>query len=328
MGSLFRRKLSPHIWLLLLLSATIGLTGCIESDQSCPSRIAVDLHDPANFVTNNDLPFRFPLDSYNLTLPMDSAKFATFGYVAPGEREYHAAEDIHLPPGTPVYAIADGKISYSGPMGGYGWLVIIDHPQANLYSLYGHLSPGQWSVNDGDDVRKGDLIAYLGEEHENGGSRKEPLRPHLHFGVRAGQMKDYPGSGEARWMAGWIKPCPQDVGWLQPSKIITEQHIPPGGFELPRMAFLDTWAVDLLLTSFFLIGGIFSFVASVKSGKYYIAAFFGVFVILAVYFMNNKGYYTNLTLSITGILLLLYGFYGFISHYRILLNRQEQTESI
>ena len=40
-----------------------------------------------------------------------------------------------------MYAIADGEISFSGSKGGYGWLIIIDHPQANLYSLYGHLSP-------------------------------------------------------------------------------------------------------------------------------------------------------------------------------------------
>ena len=63
-----------------------------------------------------------------------------------------------MPAGTPVYAVADGEISFSGPMGGYGWLIIIDHPQANLYSLYGHLSPGRWRMESGT-VEKGEMIA-------------------------------------------------------------------------------------------------------------------------------------------------------------------------
>ena len=115
--------------------------------------------------------------------------------------EYHAAEDYLRPAGTPVYAIADGDLSFSGPMGGYGWLIIIDHPQFNLYSLYGHLSPSRWAHETGP-VAKGELIGYLGDDDENGGSAENPLRPHLHLGLRAGQRQDYPGNGQWRWMAG------------------------------------------------------------------------------------------------------------------------------
>lgn len=32
----------------------------------------------------------------------------------------------------------------------------------------------------------GELIGYLGNPDENGGSAKNPLRPHLHFGIRVG----------------------------------------------------------------------------------------------------------------------------------------------
>ena len=113
-----------------------------------------------------------------------------------------------------------------GRTGGYGWLIIIDHPQVNLYSLYGHLSPSRWKLESGTEVKRGDLIAYLGDSDENGGSADEPLEPHLHFGVRAGQTADYPAKGEWRFMAGWIRLCPQDLGWLQPSVVITRQETP------------------------------------------------------------------------------------------------------
>ena len=104
-------------------------------------------------------------------------------------------------------------------------LIIIDHPQANLYSLCGHLSPSRWYIESGVLVEKGQLIAYLGDSDENGGSSEQPLTPHLHFGIRAGQRADYSSMGEWRWQAGWLNYCPQDLGWLQPSLITVNQEL-------------------------------------------------------------------------------------------------------
>jgi hypothetical protein len=80
---------------------------------------------------------------------------------------FHAAEDFWRPAATEVYAMADGEVSFSGTMGGYGWLIIVDHPDMNIYSLYGHRSPSRWRADPGP-VAKGDLIGYLGDEWENG----------------------------------------------------------------------------------------------------------------------------------------------------------------
>ena len=96
-----------------------------------------DFSGGESFASDDEFPFRFPLDWYGFNRVPNNAKFSTWGIVAPGVREYHAAEDVYLPPGASVYAMADGQVSFSGPMDGYGWLIIIDHPQANLYSLYG-----------------------------------------------------------------------------------------------------------------------------------------------------------------------------------------------
>jgi murein DD-endopeptidase MepM/ murein hydrolase activator NlpD len=214
-----------------------------------------DLSSAAGFVDDDGLPFRFPLDDLTSDSSPSFTLFCTSSSGPESSRKYHAAEDYFRPAGTPVYAIADGKIAFSGPMGGYGWLIIVEHPQANLYSLYGHLSPSRYRMRRGP-VEKGTLLAYLGDAHENGGNAKRPLEPHLHLGLRAGQRADYPGKGEWRWQAGWIVPCPTALGWLQPSAIITSQEIPMGGFSPPTVSsseWLAKWGIELLFGTLYTI---------------------------------------------------------------------------
>jgi len=225
-------------------AASVFLLGACTSSAdpvTCPRIPRVDVTSE-NPDARGDL-FRLPLDT--VVNPAHDADFREHGGQYP-DVKYHAAEDYHAPAGTPVYAMADGEVSFAGAMGGYGWLVIVDHPRANLYSLYGHLSPSRWSIGPGP-VSKGDLLGYLGDEWENGGSREHPLVTHLHLGVRAGQRTDYPGRGEWRWMAGWIKSCPSDLGWLQPSSVIAAQTVPDGGYPAPEGNLLERWSVELFI---------------------------------------------------------------------------------
>ncbi|MCP4416853.1 MAG: M23 family metallopeptidase [Chloroflexi bacterium] len=90
-----------------------------------------------NGLISENTPIRFPLDDYIVR-----GHFETFSNADVFENKRHAAEDLEGVPGTAVYAIADGKISFFGNKGGYGLLIIIDHPQTNTCSLYGHLSQG------------------------------------------------------------------------------------------------------------------------------------------------------------------------------------------
>jgi murein DD-endopeptidase MepM/ murein hydrolase activator NlpD len=236
-----------------------------------------------------------------------STNFAAYGMGEFG-LEYHAAEDSLQPAGTPVYAMADGNISFSGPMGGYGWLIIINHPQANLYSLYGHLSPSRWRRESGT-VEKGELIAYLGDSGENGGSSEQPLRPHLHFGVRAGQRDDYSGMGEWRWQAGWIRLCPQDLGWLQPSVIITSQDIPVGGFPEPAAGLVAKWGLELLFTGIYLFGGACMLVFAIKKNKPFVLIMTGGFLIVAGWIFYNKGTKMSYVIFIMAVLFSAIGIY-------------------
>jgi len=274
--------------------------------------------------SDDSLPFRFPLDESPID---DDLYFGWFGvsnectpdivdcYAYP-ERKFHAAEDYKRPAGTSVYAMADGRIRFSGPAGGYGWLILIDHPQANLYSLYGHLSPSRWKLATGTEVERGDLIAYLGDSNENGGSDDQPLDPHLHFGIRAGQTADYPAKGEWRYMGGWIKLCPQDVGWLHPSLVITTQEIPAGGSPQPKVGFLTRWGLELLFAGLFTIGGVNMLIVASRKKTRFLSLIPG-FVITAVgIVVHNKGLIRSYMLLVIGILILAVGIYYYIRRAR------------
>jgi len=86
----------------------------------------------------------------------------------------HAGIDLAGPIGTPIYATADGIISYSGWMRGYGNLIEIAHGKA-IETRYGHLS--KIFVKPNMPVKRGQLIGLMGSTGRSTGS-------HLHYEVR------------------------------------------------------------------------------------------------------------------------------------------------
>ena len=78
------------------------------------------------------------------------------------------------PTGTPVFATADGQVTRANRSGTYGLVIYLDHG-ADLQTRYAHLS--RMSVADGQTVRKGDVIGYVGSTGRSTG-------PHLHYEVR------------------------------------------------------------------------------------------------------------------------------------------------
>ncbi|MFH1326381.1 MAG: M23 family metallopeptidase [Candidatus Falkowbacteria bacterium] len=81
--------------------------------------------------------------------------------------------------GQEVVAITNGQVKYAGCCSGWGWHILIHHPEHNVWSHYAHLQ--NICVKDGDDVLEGKLIGLLGG---TGGS----WAPHLHFEIR---LKDF-----------------------------------------------------------------------------------------------------------------------------------------
>jgi murein DD-endopeptidase MepM/ murein hydrolase activator NlpD len=287
-----RRKyyVSFAVVAVIIILTMILVPRFAKPSEYCSPSEYIDLSQANVYASDADMPFRFPVDDLTPD-QLFGANFADYGYgdPSPYSKKYHAAEDYHQPAGSPVYASADGVVSYSGPRGGYGWLIIVDHPDLNLYSLYGHLSPSRWKIDSGP-VQKGELIGYLGDPDENGGSEENPLTPHLHFGIRLGQRIHYPTVGEWRWMAGWIKYCPQALGWLQPSKIITEQDIPDGGFHHLGAPLWPIWWQELLLSLLILTGAIAALTGIATSRNTAVVISYGIVLPLLTWYTFSRGF--------------------------------------
>ncbi|MCB0036700.1 MAG: peptidoglycan DD-metalloendopeptidase family protein, partial [Anaerolineales bacterium] len=89
----------------------------------------------------------------------------------------HQAIDVVLPSGSPVVALAAGKVEYAGwNQNGYGYMVQIDHGN-DVHTLYAHLSA--FHVQSGDEVTQGQLLA-------DSGNTGNSTMPHLHLEIRDG----------------------------------------------------------------------------------------------------------------------------------------------
>ncbi|MCU4165263.1 peptidoglycan DD-metalloendopeptidase family protein [Carboxylicivirga caseinilyticus] len=127
-------------------------------------------------------------------------------------RSVHLGIDIWYKSGTPVFAPLDGIIhsfNNNANFGDYGPTIILEHRLENVtfYTLYGHLSTSSIEdIANGDKIKKGDIIAHLGEEHENGN-----WPPHLHFQLITDMLDkegDFPGVCSVLEKDKWLNICP------------------------------------------------------------------------------------------------------------------------
>jgi len=116
------------------------------------------------------------LDSIPSLLPANGWFASGFRYRTDpftGQRTFHKGLDISCDYGTPVYAPASGVVTGRGRNGGFGKTVTLNHGNG-IVTKYAHLS--RFNVSKGQRVRKGDLIAYVGNTGRSTG-------PHLHYEV-------------------------------------------------------------------------------------------------------------------------------------------------
>ncbi len=111
----------------------------------------------------SELKFTVPMTSYVVT--------SRYGWRRSG---YHTGVDYAAPIGTPIYAIEDGVVTCAQWSGSYGYLVKVQHT-GGFETYYAHMS--RFACSAGDEVKKGDLIGYVGSTGNSTG-------PHCHLEIR------------------------------------------------------------------------------------------------------------------------------------------------
>ncbi len=96
----------------------------------------------------------------------------------------HRGIDYAAPTGTPVRAVSDATVSFSGRQNGYGNLVILNH-QGPYSTAYGHLSRFAAGLRRGTRISQGEVIGYVGATGLASG-------PHLHYEFRVNNQQRNP----------------------------------------------------------------------------------------------------------------------------------------
>lgn len=91
-------------------------------------------------------------------------------------RDFHTGIDIKADRNDPIKAAGSGRVVYSGWMGGYGKVLVIEHPNGQS-TLYAHCST--LLAGKGATVSQNQIVAKIGTTGRSTG-------PHLHFEVRNG----------------------------------------------------------------------------------------------------------------------------------------------
>jgi len=136
--------LLPACLLLALLS------GCATK----PQRMAAPVFRSEPPVQTH--PSLWPLEKRDAPI---TSRFGMRKHPMTGEMKMHKGVDIVAPPGTAVYATADGTVAFSGEQRGYGHIVVLRH-SPEYETAYAHLRKRR--VGEGERVRRGQVIGDVG----------------------------------------------------------------------------------------------------------------------------------------------------------------------
>jgi murein DD-endopeptidase MepM/ murein hydrolase activator NlpD len=198
-----------------------------------PTLAATPTVEPTPTIPTCDEPLQEGLgggDHYWLERPFSPeynqqpSRFYPYASTGGGDYLLHHGVDTQNETGTPVLAVAEGKVvvagddsaeAYGRTINFYGQLVIIQlnqtYREQPVFCLYGHLS--EVSVAVGQEVQVGDVLGRVG-------MTGIALGPHLHFEVRVGSnsyshtrnpelwMKPFPGQGTIAGRLLYPNGCP------------------------------------------------------------------------------------------------------------------------
>jgi murein DD-endopeptidase MepM/ murein hydrolase activator NlpD len=117
----------------------------------------------------NKLPLNTPMNNYYITSNFGGRKdpFSRISTV-------HQGLDMAGPINAQISAPSSGKVIFTGPFGGYGQTIKIDHGNG-VVTKYGHLK--RILVNNGDVIKRGQAIGIQGNTGKSTGA-------HLHYEIQ------------------------------------------------------------------------------------------------------------------------------------------------
>ena len=121
---------------------------------------------------------------YPLEFTRVSSNFGGRRHPIKGEWRQHNGTDFAAPKGTPVMASSDGVVKLVGQQRGYGNVIYLTH-RGGYTTIYGHLNSFAKELKQGQRVRQGQVIGYVGMTGWATG-------PHLHYEVRLNNVPHDP----------------------------------------------------------------------------------------------------------------------------------------
>jgi murein DD-endopeptidase MepM/ murein hydrolase activator NlpD len=178
----------------------LELNGLVHADEVKPGRLIFVLeaaHGTPSSTSDPSVAPGAPVPEGRVTArlrwPLDEGHTLVGSPFGSRGGRAHEGIDLPAPPGTPVFASADGEVVYAGDgIRGYGNLIVLQHP-GDLLTVYAHNQA--LLVSQGQTVRAGDRIALVGQTGRATG-------PHLHFEVRQGQIPRDPMPYLPAWAGG------------------------------------------------------------------------------------------------------------------------------
>lgn len=157
----------------------------------------------------------FPIDGH-----------ADWGDSYGGERSdvpggWHHGDDLFAPLGTPVVAVSDGTIFAVGWNRVGGWRLWLLDPNGNQF-YYAHLSGYTGLATDGAEVRKGQVLGFVGNTGD-----AVTTWPHLHFEVHPSSLL-YLGYDGAVDPTTYLRSFPLARNVVVPPPVALPGKAPPG----------------------------------------------------------------------------------------------------
>ncbi|MDR0306151.1 MAG: M23 family metallopeptidase [Chitinispirillales bacterium] len=133
--------------------------------------------------------FKAPQDTFSIKYAHSNSQFIPQGIPSKGwissyfgsrtdpvfeGTAFHRGIDIAQLQGKPVWATADGKVTFAGKKRYFGNVVEVDHPESGYKTIYAHLQT--INVRTGYAVTRGQRVGSVGSTGKSTG-------PHLHYEV-------------------------------------------------------------------------------------------------------------------------------------------------